>query len=476
MGTHTKPAKRHPCKAVICAFRFGALALGGVCLLAVVAQAQVPEQYPKPLLHTAVNHPAQHILLVSVDGLHAFDLANYVTAHPRSALAVLSAKGVTYTNAHAPWADPTAAFVSLMTGGTPISTGITATHSWDHSLSPAGSSCKSRGTLLSFDSAYTQDQASLDPAHNCQPVPLYALLRVNTIFEVVHSKIGPTAWAGENFATTDLLRGPLGAGLSEAVTNLATDDERIKAVLGWINAKEPPVLFGLSLRSFFTSQSIDGYLGPAGTPSPGLTKALDALDVWMARLSAALAASHLADSTWVVIVGPYGQSRLDPTRCRVIHQPDVAATLAPIPVARVSGGDIATIWLQNPTDTASAVRLLDAKAAALGIADILSGPRLALIFNTPQQDPRAPDIVLQPDANTIYAPAGTTPIAAHGGLSDWDTHVALLISGPGLTGRTDPTWVPTTQLGPLLLRALGMEKFDLDALHREHTPALPGIF
>jgi hypothetical protein len=57
-----------------------------------------------------------------------------------------------------------------------------------------------------------------------------------------------------------------------------------------------------------------------------------------------------------------------------------------------------------------------------------------------------------------------------------DTHVAMLISGTQLTAPTDPTWVPTTQLGPLLLCVLGMEKFDLDALHHEHTPALPGIF
>ena len=36
--------------------------------------------------------------------------------------------------------------------------------------------------------------------------------------------------------------------------------------------------------------------------------------------------------------------------------------------------------------------------------------------------------------------------------------------------------IPTSQVAPLLLRALGIEKFDLEALHREHTPALPGIF
>jgi hypothetical protein len=61
-------------------------------------------------------------------------------------------------------------------------------------------------------------------------------------------------------------------------------------------------------------------------------------------------------------------------------------------------------------------------------------------------------------------------------MRDEDTHVALLISGAQLPGRFDPTLVPTTQLAPLLLRALGMEKFDLQALHLEHSPALPGIF
>jgi hypothetical protein len=61
-------------------------------------------------------------------------------------------------------------------------------------------------------------------------------------------------------------------------------------------------------------------------------------------------------------------------------------------------------------------------------------------------------------------------------MQDEDTHVALLVAGSQLTGRLDKTWVPTSQVAPLLLRALGIEKFDLQALHREHTPALPGIF
>jgi hypothetical protein len=87
-----------------------------------------------------------------------------------------------------------------------------------------------------------------------------------------------------------------------------------------------------------------------------------------------------------------------------------------------------------------------------------------------------PDIVLQTENGRIWTADGQTMRMSDGSESDQDTHVALLISGKQFTDRTDPTWVPDTQAAPLLLRALGLEKFDLQALHREHTPALPGIF
>ena len=41
----------------------------------------------------------RHILLISVDGLHALDLTRYVNTYPHSALATLSKDGVTYNNA-----------------------------------------------------------------------------------------------------------------------------------------------------------------------------------------------------------------------------------------------------------------------------------------------------------------------------------------------------------------------------------------
>jgi hypothetical protein len=45
------------------------------------------------------GHKIKHVLLISVDGLHPLDVANYVAAHPNSALAELAEHGITYSNA-----------------------------------------------------------------------------------------------------------------------------------------------------------------------------------------------------------------------------------------------------------------------------------------------------------------------------------------------------------------------------------------
>src|SRR5262249_5396215 len=75
-----------------------------------------------PLLLAATQHTrssrVQHVLLISVDGLHALDVANYVHSHPNSALAELASHGVTYSNARTPAnSDSFPGLLALMTGG-----------------------------------------------------------------------------------------------------------------------------------------------------------------------------------------------------------------------------------------------------------------------------------------------------------------------------------------------------------------------
>lgn len=460
-------------------------------LAATVIACAAQEQYPKPLIHTPTDHPATRVLLLSVDGLHAVDLANWVATHPHSVVAELAARGDTYTNAHTPMADPAAGLLALTTGGTPISTGIVSANGYDRALSPSGSACKVTGATFTLDANFN---APLDPHDHCAPLQPHQLLHVNTIFEVVREKIGPTAWAGEDPATTDLLRGPSGKGLTEAcafepATPTAGDHARLSAILHWIDAKDctgtsdatVPALFGMSYASLAAAQSAPGmgYLDAVDTPSAGLAKAFESLDATIGRIVAELKAKSLYASTWIFVTAPYGQSPMDRHRLRPIPIAQITAivnAVHPGLVAHITGGDAALIWLTDSVRTPEVAKALGDSAPAIGLAEIYSGPRLALTLNSPQHDSRMPDISLQPLLGVLWTSPADTALASHGGNLDEDTHVALLVSGAQFTGRSDPTYVPTTQLGPLLLRALGMEKFDLDALHKEHSPALPGVF
>jgi hypothetical protein len=46
----------------------------------------------------AEGHHVKHVLLISVDGLHALDLTNYVATHQDSTLASLTRHGLTSTS------------------------------------------------------------------------------------------------------------------------------------------------------------------------------------------------------------------------------------------------------------------------------------------------------------------------------------------------------------------------------------------
>jgi arylsulfatase A-like enzyme len=222
-----------------------------------------------------------------------------------------------------------------------------------------------------------------------------------------------------------------------------------------------------------------GYVDAAGTPSAGVMQSMAMIDASIGRIMRELQTKRLSDSTWIVVSSPFGQSPMDRRRRMVVpleRLRTVANGVHAGVVAHMSGGSGAMIWLADRSQTAAVVKAIGDHAEALGVAEIFSGARLALTWNSPEQDGRMPDIVLQANEGVLWMAAGDDAMAAYGGMGDEDAHVALLVAGAQLTARRDPTWVPTTQLAPLLLRALGLEKFDLQALHREHTPALPGIF
>ena len=85
------------------------------------------------------GHHVEHVLLISVDGLHQSDLDWYVANHPDSELAKLASGGAEYSNAHT--SDPSDSDpggTALMTGGDPSATGVYYDDEYSHGVFPPG--------------------------------------------------------------------------------------------------------------------------------------------------------------------------------------------------------------------------------------------------------------------------------------------------------------------------------------------------
>jgi len=184
------------------------------------------------------GHHVKHVLLISVDGLHALDLSNYVAAHPNSTLADLSRHGVTYTNAST--SSPSDSFpglASLVTGGSPVTSGLWYDDTYNRALSPPavtdglgnpGGSCPGKiGTNVAWDEAVDKDLTRLDaggginptylvrdPNNGCKTIQPHEYLRVNTIFEVVKAAGGLTAWTDKH-PSYEWTNGPSGKGVDD---------------------------------------------------------------------------------------------------------------------------------------------------------------------------------------------------------------------------------------------------------------------
>jgi hypothetical protein len=184
------------------------------------------------------RHQVKHVLLISVDGLHALDLSNYVATHPDSSLADLSRHGVTYTNnATSSPSDSFPGLASLVTGGSPVTTGLWYDDTYNRALSPPaqtdglgnpGGSCPGKiGTNVAWDEAVDVDLTRLDgggglnqkflvrdPMNGCRTILPHEYLRVNTIFEVVRASGGRTAWTDKH-PSYEWTNGPSGKGVED---------------------------------------------------------------------------------------------------------------------------------------------------------------------------------------------------------------------------------------------------------------------
>src|SRR3979411_1262407 len=135
----------------------------------------------------------------------------------------------------------------------------------------------------------------------------------------------------------------------------------------------------------------------------------------------ALRGQHIYESTLFIVTAKHGQSPINPAKVnKPGHFADLVAALpdaatnpgaqaiasaracAQGPGGFVQDDDIALIWLQDQSKTQAAIDYLNANAKALFIEEVLGGDEITLKFNSPANDSRVPDVIVQPVYGTVY--------------------------------------------------------------------------
>lgn len=472
----------------------------------------------------ALAHPAphqksvDHVVLISVDGMHALDLDRYIAAHPHSNLAQLAKQGVEYTNARdvVP-TDSLPGLLALVTGGTPAVTGVYYDNVWARDLAPPKGPCKASGAhVLLNEDIDTPNGDSVDPnklprnpRHHCARVHPWEFLRVNTVFNVVHSAGGYTAWADKHPAYS-IVQGPSGHGVddlytpeigknkegkknSQAITSSIKrteqyDRRKMQAVLNEVSglthtgheSAPVPNLFGLNLQSINVAEKIAGYKNGQGEPSDGLNDALHHVDHLVGKLLDALKKHNLRQNTLIIVTSKHGNGPI--AREKVRHIPTdkirqvIQSTTDKKEPAQLTTDQGALIWLHNGKETAKVAKALNAHQKSLGIQHVLWGKRLALSFPPASHDSRTPNIIITTEPGVIYAGKNATKLAEHGGFVRDDRRVPILVSSPVLPkkGIKLRSPVQTTQVAPTMLASLGLSPQALKAVREQGTPSLPG--
>lgn len=356
----------------------------------------------------------RHVLLVSIDGMHVVDYLNCSRGVSEvnggmpycPHLAELGETALNYldTSTSRP-SDSFPGLMALMTGGTPRTFGAFYDDAYDRVLAPPASATGNgllggtctvntpNGTSTEFDEGIDKNQNFLngidgistangdgginsidpsklvrDPYKNCNPVYPWNFIRTNTIYGVIHTAGGYTAWSDKhpsysavagpgngtnlddyyspeiNSAVVALpgVTTPLGLSCSPvpdpsqlaAWTNSfeniqCYDTLKVKAILNEIDGynhnrtskTKVPAIFGMNFQAVSVGQKLieknvgsGGYLDASGTPSALLVEEIEFVDAAIGEWVAELRSQGLSDSTLVIITAKHGQSPIDSQR------------------------------------------------------------------------------------------------------------------------------------------------------------------
>jgi len=390
----------------------------------------------------------KHVLLISVDGLHALDVANYIASHPGSALAELSKHAVTYSNARTPAnSDSFPGLLALVTGGSPISHGLFYDVSYNRGIfDPTNTSCSGQpGNMQVFDesidvyNAANVSQNVIDPTKlpnyingdgKCVRLFPHNAMKSNTIFEVVKSEGRHTAWADKHPAY-DLVNGPSGKGVDDLYTpeltnvggfdntvsvvcTVQNDFLKVQAVLneikGLTHDGKPgpgvPAVFGMNFQAVSVGQKLEidnkaggcaadtdptingqpgGYLDGAGTPTAVLSYGLKKTDDALWQMINGLKQAGIYNSTLFIVSAKHGQSPINPVKTnKPGHFADLVAALP-------DGGT-------NP----AALAIASANNCATGNCGFVQDDDIALIWLADQSQAGAVAAYLNTNAQALF--------------------------------------------------------------------------
>jgi hypothetical protein len=504
----------------------------------------------------------EHVLLISVDGLHAVDVAICTASGLCPNLERLADHGTTYTNAST--TKPSDSFPGLLaplTGGTPKTHGVFYDDSYDRNFFAPNSNCQGTpGSEMNYAENLDTDQHSIDgglnasltglnaavaidPHHlveeklangTCRPVWPHNIVRANTIFDVIHAHHLRTAWSdkhpaydiingndpdsqpvnGPGINVDDFFAPEINSDLTDANVALidkllgnnfstapkpATDPTKdftgtfaavawydgikVRATLNQINGfdhtgkhrMQTPTIFGMNFQAVSVGQKLKdgGYTDTSGTPTANLAGEIAFVDRSIGQFIDALQDRGLLNKTLIIIEAKHGQSPIDRTKRVALDDGAVIATPIGANFAFDIADDGALIWLKDNSGhkTADAVAALNGFKGDTGIMEWLPGPLLSLTFQDPAHDSRTPDIIGIARVGVIYT--GGSKIAEHGGFNEDDVHVGLIVSNPRFDEEKVFAPVTTAQIAPTILKVLGLDPNELEAVRNENTTILP---
>src|SRR5437763_1980656 len=306
----------------------------------------------------------KHVLLVSIDGMHAVDYENCVASKTCPNLAALGKTGVNYTRTTTSRpSDSFPGLMALVTGGSPRTVGAFYDVAYDRVLAP------------------------------------------------------PKIATGNGLPAGSCLEGQINGTQTEYEEGVEIDQTKLNAVVNQINGKNHlgtsnapvPVILGMNFQAVSVGEKLvspaalpadrsdinsGGYEDAQGTPRPLMMKEIVFVDGAIGQMVSALKHEGLLDSTAIIITAKHGQSPIDPNRFFPIPgktnngEPPSAVLLPPNPNLLpavysdptnglgIAEDDISQIWLANSSQTGNAVAALENAATAIGLGQIYYGSSL----------------------------------------------------------------------------------------------------